>query len=1408
MNSEIIAYRDKTIDIMKDPWQLNHYVKSDESRANDYAGREILELLQNAIDVGDRVKIELDSDTLIVSNSGMPFKTDNIKALMISDNSTKANSADTIGCKGVGFRAALNISDNISIYSNKIHLRFSQENARRLQHLHGLVQTPPMMMCPEETEDATFDNSYTTNIVIKLRDEEQTERIRSQIEDLDQETILFFNDSFKTLETVIDGEKNTFSRMRKLVNNNEAMVTIKHNDETTILREFFEEGVLDDFEDELERKYRLSIIYSPERIYRNKLFSYFQTDIDFPMDYWYAHGTFNLTNNRNQLIKNTRNCILLDLLIKLICDSATKISNQIDYTAYKILRAHSSFSDSILEDTDLNSILDEAIEDAPILPTIKDRYISLNSNPVFYRLNLQKYLINMPDNERLLKHTNDEEVLAYLSEDRPCKFNFERVSNYLDEIKDGMDSQDRMVCAKLLYIFYSAKHDDFADIAPNFFIDKDGNEIENGSILIESPEAKQTVLPGFMKMRYLDDEQLQLAKHYLSCLDDESFARSEFAKAYGIEIAGINEILDNIDDYIKEKRELIPKYVRWLFDNRASISQAIYGRFYILTKDNEIRRSYKTYFGKEYIKDISLEKFYDSSKIIASPETFYIKPDEVEEFTAFLKQELDVADYPRRVEGSIDGLTNILKYGSKKFILGLLIQERNYLNDNKYRSDAQDCFQSEKWITAKGKRYAPIDIVITSNQNYHKINEHIDDDFLFLSEKELLSGIQMEKSDKVWLIEEYLSIKTELRDLDNKYIYKILNDLSSFDSNGEISEDVYKNIIVNNDEREEPDIDLPEFCSFISSGKVFCLDKVYHDVKDCLYLRKKYPRIIESEHNFINIPKGRSAGAIWDRFHIDELSVDYSLNEYTKSKSNTFDFKTDLNNFKVSLLIENGGEFDDNQEKVKILQEINIILCSRLTIKYDGKIGELDNYEFVSEDNNFYLKVPNKAFAELKKNDKFQDSLSDIFKAKFTFLNKDGIARAIGRDINSRIEKAKEDYGNNSWNEAETKLNLLSAQNRDFSSDNLVKLNGFRDKYFEEYERRLYSKLQNAPIEEKASFVDRLSSYREYEFDINDIPSGKDANMLDYLYGIYPIFNEKLVIIKDINRQRNESLSKLRDDFVDYIDILNQLLDDNRFESLLRFGELSPIRGEMFRLVEEIKKSTDDTLQTARTLTKRQTTSSAQPRPNKTEEELAEANQPDSTARISSTHESSSSNKRPFHIDSRKILKQYGDAIFVDFDDVKPRSQHAGYSNTNRSPRHLSYSAKKTKEERAKKAEKIALEELAKLDYDKILWVSAYAKEEGINPNGADGYGYDIQCEKNGHIRYIEVKSSTSSTGIEFEMTENELNFCSQNADSYDIMYVYAMDNMQQPKVTLINNVFSKITDSNKAPASYRITLK
>ena len=366
-------------------------------------------------------------------------------------------------------------------------------------------------------------------------------------------------------------------------------------------------------------------------------------------------------------------------------------------------------------------------------------------------------------------------------------------------------------------------------------------------------------------------------------------------------------------------------------------------------------------------------------------------------------------------------------------------------------------------------------------------------------------------------------------------------------------------------------------------------------------------------------------------------------------------------------------------------------------------------------------------------------------------------------------------------------------------------LYNLRDKYFEPYSQILYSKLQNAKLDEKAQYVKQLKEYRNRIFDINNIPSRKNTNMLDYLKSEYDVENNNIVLIKDINKKRKDSYEILSKEFSEYNDILEQLFSDDHFESLLRFGELSPIRQEMLLLIEKTKIAKEKSdKQTGDNPVSISTGEPVKQQPDRKKE----IHHNDPTIVPRTVGPTGITLKTTHHFKYQPIIKKDGISIeFVPFDEVKKKTQVNNTTDSNQPAKHMTSYTKKEIEKRAKEAEKIALSELEKHGYTNIKWVSSFAKDEGKHLDGSDGYGYDILCEKDSNVRYVEVKSSIYSSGIEFEMTENELSTCSKNKDNYDIAYIYGM-NSESPKLTIIENVFYAINDSNKTPASYKITLK
>lgn len=124
--------------IEKPAFLLGHS-RTEKQTTADYAGRELLELVQNAADAASevggsgRVLIEVTQDALYVANTGQPFRKGGVASLMTAHTSDKpTRAARMIGAKGLGFRAILNWTEAPIISSGALELGFSRTHARAL----------------------------------------------------------------------------------------------------------------------------------------------------------------------------------------------------------------------------------------------------------------------------------------------------------------------------------------------------------------------------------------------------------------------------------------------------------------------------------------------------------------------------------------------------------------------------------------------------------------------------------------------------------------------------------------------------------------------------------------------------------------------------------------------------------------------------------------------------------------------------------------------------------------------------------------------------------------------------------------------------------------------------------------------------------------------------------------------------------------------------------------------------------------------------------------------------------------------------------------------------------------------------------------------------------------------------
>ena len=124
------------------PLLFNDLASMENYISESYAGRSIIELLQNADDAqARRVFIKkLNDKAYVVANDGRVFSNDDLLALCRSGASTKRRASDTIGYRGIGFKSVVNYANVVHLVSGNIQTTFSRELT--LQELPNAGKTP------------------------------------------------------------------------------------------------------------------------------------------------------------------------------------------------------------------------------------------------------------------------------------------------------------------------------------------------------------------------------------------------------------------------------------------------------------------------------------------------------------------------------------------------------------------------------------------------------------------------------------------------------------------------------------------------------------------------------------------------------------------------------------------------------------------------------------------------------------------------------------------------------------------------------------------------------------------------------------------------------------------------------------------------------------------------------------------------------------------------------------------------------------------------------------------------------------------------------------------------------------------------------------------------------------------
>ena len=655
----------------------------------DYKRRQIYELLQNADDCySDEIPeisvcIELKDNLLIIHNTGTPFSARGILSLMHTDASSKHEG--TIGCKGLGFRSVLNWANRVTIFTKDFYVDFSEERAVRAlgyykqqTNIYGIEELSKLNRTAILTAAEVKNNKdeiekwlppdFSTAIVLYCEDA-YIEEIESQLTSLKFEEMLFLRHV-----TSIEIITNSTHRSIESIKENE-MCIIQEAEVISQWKVWCREGEFVQPSGD-KKKYELIIAYNEDKenhdyIRENGvLYSFFKTDVpvSFP---FLIHGTFELTSERNSLVKDSLlNEQLLGQLIDFIGEIGEKLAHDTQKCSYEALRFMLPAESLGQLDREYNftNRLKAKIKHCKIFPTIKDEYISINDSPKYSQRRFDQLLLPSTCCT-LLKQVMDEYILDYIKESNIRFYSDEEIVQLIN--KDSQFYVDNNKNAELIALY--CEQFPHSQTAPNLLTDRSGHLVTEENVKIFRNPEKELELPQWSKMCFISpylEEALSRKLHA------QGRSLTEKLKSFKVVEYAFNRVLPELVSQSKNDIERIKATIAWLYEHWEQNNRSFPSDFggvdvRIISRNNRIVGISKCYVGIEYGSDLGerIASLLDSSVYVGSPAQIGLNTKNTEDVKMFLKC-LGIKMYPpiEPVKLTYQEITTFIQYNSQKYL--------------------------------------------------------------------------------------------------------------------------------------------------------------------------------------------------------------------------------------------------------------------------------------------------------------------------------------------------------------------------------------------------------------------------------------------------------------------------------------------------------------------------------------------------------------------------------------------------------------------------------------------------------------------------------------------------------------------------------------------------------------------
>lgn len=703
-----------------DPSLMLEQYEFEKKTTEEYNGRQLLELIQNADDAASVAEnacalIYLSENLLIIANNGQHFTKEGLDSILHGHISPKINKKNQIGNKGLGFRSILNWTDSIAIKSGDLHIRFSKRYSSEV--LEELIVGNPMvgssivnrygkqetaiavLRCPEimaEVRVPEICEDFDTVIILELKGG-IAEEVNKQLSDtIDAEMMLFLN-HLNRIE--INTPLLTYTLQRTLITNDleKAQRTYKRIQiavtklEETIHNEWNVYGmsgvILAEDSDDV-REFELAIAWQDElKEGKNLLHSFFRTNVTFKFP-GILHGTFELSGNRNELIQGEgHNTFLFGEAATLIAEAAEYIAAKtikpVSYDAVHLTMVDFASLSIQIKESAFEVKLKEAIKKRKIFPAITNEYIDWNVLPAYYKEEQFAQYLSSEVFSKLLHCCDTAEEEAFVTSLQPGKYN---INHIIDDIASKRHSIPQDDYSKLVLLLHDQVKTG-TEIPSLLYNEK--LELLDYNSPIFFPHQNNYGLSSEIGVQIISRK---LAEALLKAADLSSFVLlSERLNNFRLRLFSFDEVAELIISHFGSGKASIASVVDMntqlfiLFNNETNIIDKWKGTpIRMLSKRNKVMQADKLHFGKEYNNPVGEDLFsYDKNKLVGAPGRFNVI--DAESWVKYLLW-AGVAMLPRRIK--IRGEEEYAIYCMKKFDF------RNKIADYYFRTGFQ-AFKAE-----------------------------------------------------------------------------------------------------------------------------------------------------------------------------------------------------------------------------------------------------------------------------------------------------------------------------------------------------------------------------------------------------------------------------------------------------------------------------------------------------------------------------------------------------------------------------------------------------------------------------------------------------------------------------------------------------------------------------------------